>query len=56
VPGLRAGFDRCRDRAVVNQQHTGDQCRGHQAGNTGGDALFKGEFHRVLPVQPKVKA
>jgi hypothetical protein len=43
-------------RAVVNQQHAGDQGRGHQAGNTGGDALFKGEFHHVLPVQPKVKA
>ena len=30
--------------------------RNDQAGDTGGDTLFKREFHRVLPFQPKVKA
>ncbi|WP_251282491.1 hypothetical protein, partial [Enterobacter hormaechei] len=43
--GLRAGFDRCRDGAMVNEQHAGDECRGHQSGNASGNALFKGEFH-----------
>ncbi|MNI55897.1 hypothetical protein D3C73_1108750 [compost metagenome] len=53
---LRRGLGRCGHRTAVHQQYTRDQRGGNQAGDAGGNALFEGEFHHVLPVQPKVKA
>ncbi|KAG0919618.1 hypothetical protein G6F32_016050 [Rhizopus arrhizus] len=48
--------DAQHQRRLHDQQHAGDQCGGYKTGNTCSNTLFKGEFHRVLPVQPKVKA